>query len=530
MPSIPMLMVALRAGLMTVRTRYLLNGQNRAMEEQEARRLALLATLARTVYGKQQGVEERMPLKVWRERVPLCDYAAIEPYIERMKNGETDVLWPGRCGFYAVSAGTTSGKKKYVPVSNEMGDHFRQAMLDSLLFYTARTDSDSIFYGKHLYLGGVGLVSTLPEDTPPPAFAGDMGDILELSLSSWVEEYYYEPGHEIARMSDWTEKVGAMIQRCLDRDIRLINGMPIWVLVFGAAVLEEARRQGRKAANLKELWPNLACVVHGGMPALPYKEQLRRVCGEGVTFHEVYPSVEGFIAAQDAGPEDGMRLMCDTGVYFEFIPLAEYDEDRSSQPGIRAVGVGEVKTGVDYVLIMTTPAGLCRYVSGDVVRFISTEPPRLVYEGRTRVELNAFGERVVEREITAVLSLVCRRNGWDLVNFHVAPVFANSLIGHKHGCHEWWVELRAGTEATPTGLVISEELDQELCKVNKFYEAKRREAVLSGPTVRLVMPGVFEHWQREAGCWGGQYKMPRCREDRRIADELARVARFHDSR
>ena len=185
-----------------------------------------------------------------------------------------------------------------------------------------------------------------------------------------------------------------------------------------------------------------------------------------------------------------------------------------------------MKTGVDYALLLTTPAGLARYVIGDVVRFVSTEPPRLVYVGRTNLLLNAFGEQVIERDVTDALRVVCARHNWRAVNFHVAPLAGNSLAGQDRRRHEWWIELQAGTVATPIGPQLAVELDTELQRLNADYAARRKGGAMEGPFVRLVMPGVFQHWLTYHGQWGGQHKMPRCRSDRIIADELAQVTHF----
>jgi hypothetical protein len=206
--------------------------------------------------------------------------------------------------------------------------------------------------------------------------------------------------------------------------------------------------------------------------------------------------------------------------------MTDFDETRLSQLGAKAVPLEEVRTGVDYALLLTTPAGLSRYVIGDVVRFASTEPPRLIYVGRTKLQLGAFGEHVIEKEITDVLLGVCQRHGWQIVNFHVAPMFASSLTGQKRGRHEWWVELKAGTAETPTGPLMAAEIDVELRRSNDDYHTKRKGGGLEMPVVRLVIPGVFEHWMRQKGKWGGQHKMPRCRSDREIADELLNLTRF----
>lgn len=526
----PQSLVALGASLMSARTARRLRSRGWALAAQARQAKTLRQSLAKTAYGQFHGIEADMNDKAWRERLPLCTYEGFAPHIDRMRAGEADVLWPGRCSFFAVSSGTTAGRTKYLPITDGMLDHFRKAGLDSLLFYSARTGRADLFRGKHLFLGGATKLSPLPEATDHPAFAGDLSGITALHLPGWVEKHLYEPGGEIAQLSDWPAKINAIARRCVGRDIRMLAGIPSWVLILASALIEEhARTTGKNVSTLREIWPRFECLVHGGVPIGPFAAELRSVCGQGVNFHEVYPASEGFIAAQDAEPQAGLRLMADAGIYYEFLPLAEYDEARLSLLGTRAVPLADVKVGVDYVLIMSTPAGLTRYVIGDVVRFISTEPARLVYSGRTKLQLSAFGEHVIEKELTDALTLVCDRHRWQVVNFHVAPVFANSLIGQKRGHHEWWLELRAGTDENPTGPLIAAELDAELQRLNDDYEAKRQGGGLQVPVVRLVMPGVFEKWQRAHGKWGGQSKMPRCRGDREIADELARFAPFHDA-
>ena len=236
----------------------------------------------------------------------------------------------------------------------------------------------------------------------------------------------------------------------------------------------------------------------------PFENELRAALGPTVNFHEVYPASEGFIAAQDADSAAGLRLLADAGLFYEFLPLSEFDENRLTILVQQAVPLEGVKPGVDYVLLLSTPAGLCRYIVGDVVRFISTEPPRLIYVGRTKLQLSAFGEHVIEKELTDALLAVCNRHGWTIINFHVAPIFANAATGRKRGQHEWWVELKVPTIETPTGPAMAPELDAELKRLNDDYEAKRKGGGLDPPIVRLVMPGVFERWMRSAGKWGGQ--------------------------
>ncbi len=526
MPAWPKSFYTFGVNLLTAAAEWRLR-QKRAAPGVQARIFATLTgRLAATSFWREAGVEAGMDYESFRARVAPRGYEQFAPAIERMKRGEADVLWPGRCAFFAVSSGTTAGPTKYLPVTEELLGHFRRASLDSLLYYTVRVKHAAAFRGRHLLLGGSTTLTPLADVKPHEAYAGDLSGITALNLPPWVEQHLYEPGVTLARMDDWSAKIAAIVQRTRSLDITLLAGIPSWVLILAAALRESSGQDKNRVSNLQDLWPNFECFVHTGVPIGPFHEELRAALGPTVKFHEVYPASEGFIAAQDAEAGNGLRLMADAGIFYEFLPMADFDESRLEQLGSKAVPLGGVKTGVDYALLLTTPAGLVRYLLGDVVRFTSTEPPRLIYVGRTKLQLSAFGEHVIEKEVTDALITVCQRHRWTIVNFHVAPIFVNSLTGQSRGRHEWWVELKPGTVSTPTGPTMALELDAELQKLNADYAAKRKGGVLEPPIVRLVMPGVFEHWLRFQGKWGGQHKTPRCRSDRLVADELAQITMF----
>ncbi len=511
--------VAWGAGLQTARVARRLVRPGAAAAEQESVFRELMTRVGATEFGREHGLARDVTPAEFARRVPLRRYEEFAPWIERMKFGESDVLWPGRCSHFAVSSGTTAGRTKYLPVTAAMLDHFRQAGLDSLCYFAARAGDDRVFRGRHLFLGGATALTPINADHPPRAWSGDLSGIAALNLPRWAERHLYEPGREIALMTDWPAKLRAIVERTVRREISLVAGIPSWLLILAAEL-----RAYTGHATLRGIWPGLQCVVHGGVPLGPFAEELRAVAGAGVAFHEVYPASEGFIAAQDSEAGAGLRLMTAAGIHYEFLPRAKFDETRLADLGREAVGIAGVETGVDYVLLMTTPAGLCRYVIGDVVRFLSVDPPRLVYAGRTRLQLSAFGEHVIEKELTDSLCAATARYGLAVGNFHVAPRFAPGAIAGERGSHEWWIELRPpGWERTSAD-ELAAELDLELQARNEDYEAKRRGGGLHPPVVRVVPAGTFERWLRDHGKWGGQNKMPRCRSDRAVADELDRIA------
>lgn len=526
MPVWPKSFYTFRANLLTARMARHLRRTGTGDAEQAATLAQLCAQLAGASYWRGVGVERGLTYEAFRARVPLRTYDQLLPAIAQMQRGESDVLWPGRCVLFAESAGTTTGQRRRFPATDAMLAHFRAAGLSALLHYTARVGHAGIFRGRQALLAGSTNLTPLPEAGAGSAFAGDSSGIATLGIPAWAERHLYEPGAAVTQLSDWTERLEATAARVMRQDITLLAGLPSWILQLAHVVRQKAAGPKRSIVNLKALWPNLECCVHGGIPLAPFQAELRAALGNDVAFHEVYAATEALIAAQDGEAAAGLRVMTDTGVFFEFLPLAEFDEQRLEPLGPKAVPLAGVKTGIDYVLLVTTPGGLARYVLGDVVRFLSTAPPRLIYVGRTQQQLNAFGERVVERHLTEALVAVCARQHWTIVNFHVAPLFASNVIGQQRGRHEWWIELKPGTVTTPTGVQMAGQLDTELVRLNEDYAARRKAGIVDVPTVRLVMPGVFEHWLRFHHAWGGVNKTPRCRPDRNAAEELARITSF----
>jgi hypothetical protein len=520
----PKSLLGLGATLLTLRLAQQLRRPGVARAQQERTRRDWLRASAQTSFGRQHGLHRRLKYSQWQERVPPRRYEQFAPYLQRMGSGEENVLWPGRCSLFAPTAGTTTGMARLVPVTPAMLSHFRRGMRAAILHYHARLKSGYLFRGRHLLLGA----SAEPAPLPDHGESIELTGLLAHLMPTWAAKNFYEPGWEIAQLPDWNERLTATLQRVRQRDLTLVAGQPNWLLALAQAAVASDQRKTAPAQSvqLQDLWPHLECIIHGGVPLAPYADQLRQVAGPGVTFHEVYAATEAFVAVQESESSAGLRLLTGLGVFYEFIPLADFETGKLDTLGTKALPVEGVQANQDYVVLVTTPAGLCRYVLGDVVRFVSTEPPRLIHVGRVGLQLNALHEGVHEKEVTDALTSVCQRHNWRIVNFHVAPYFGLQGARPTRGCHEWWIELRPGTMETPTGPAIAQELDRELRRLSPRYEARRLAGALEAPVARLVMPGVFEQWMRAAGKWGGQSKMPRCRSDRLVADELCVLAPY----
>jgi hypothetical protein len=475
-----------------------------------------------TEFGREHGLQADTTYAQFRDAVPPRTQDYFQPLVARMARGEADVLVPGHCPFFVETAGSTGPAARILPVPEAMLTHYRESLRDTLFLYAARTGHAGVFLGRHVHIGA----STALREANG-AWCTSLDGMLALCLSPWVEANLYAPPAAVARLPEGPQKIAATAQAVRWRDVTLIGGSPAAVTALAVVVRGPAGDRQSAPPVLPAEWPNLECCLHLGAPLGLFGETLRTSLGPTVSFHEVYAAAEGIFAAQDDNKLPGLRLLTDAGVFFEFLPLAEYQEAKLAEAGRHCVPLEKIKPGLDYVLLVTTPAGLCRCVVGDIVRFSSVTPPRLQFIGRTGLYLNVFGEQVTERELLETMQAVCARNGWHVVNFHVAPFQHRIAAGQNIQCHEWWLELHTHTIKTPTANVLGPEFDGELATRNRDYAARRNDRTITSPQVRLVMPGVFAQWAAQQGKAASASKMPRCRSDRLIADQLAALARFH---
>lgn len=516
----PRFLVSFWAGYRATRFARRLKAVGRGIEAQRAALAGLLARFAQTEFGRQHGLAPTLSYDEFRERAPLLGHEFFQPLIARMAAGEADVLWPGRCRFFVDTAGTTTGTPRRLPVTAEQLAHYRAGLGAAMFHYALRAGHPGVFLGRSLHAGA----STALTETNG-AFAGNFDAITRLALTSWAEANLYSPPRAVARMPEGAEKSAAIAGAMIGRDVTLVAGAPAAVLALASTVCERAGDGRARPASLQALWPNLECYAHLGAPLGLFADELRAILGPAVSFHEIYAAAEGWFAVQDSDASLGLRLLADAGIFFEFLPMREFEEDLLHRLGPRCLPLPAVQPDTDYALVVTTPAGLCRCATGDIVRFLSLDPPRLQFVGRTRLRLTTFGERVGERELTETLLDVCGRNGWTAVNFHVAPILSRAGPLPRGG-HEWWVELRPGTIKTPTGPLLAGELDVALARRNPDYAKRRQAGNIDPPVVRLVMPGVIDQWAHTYAANAGASRLTRCRPDRLIADQLMGLAKF----
>ena len=524
MPDFYKPLINIAADWLTTVTRRQLRQKLRAERIQAKTLPRLLRSLARTHRGQELGLTANMSAAAYRQNVPLANHQDLAPWVEKTKSGTADLLWPGKCDCFAATAGTSTGFPRHVPVTAEMRAAYSSGARAAILHATSRAGGVYALLGRVLLLGG--SVSTNQLDDEKTAAIADLATLAAVQHPHWIERFYFEPTARIALRQVWDDFIDRVIKRTRAKPVSLIAGHPAWVRDFTRTATKKLTKGKIRYTSLRAIWPQLRCVVLTGDFPSPLYRQLKQAAGDGVTLHEVFTTTEGFIAAQGPGSLSGLRLLAETGIYFEFLPLEDYDPNEFRELGFKAVPLPKVAVDQNYLLVLTTPAGLVRHLTGDVVRFASLRPPRLLPMGQIDLRLNQFGENLLTREVIDALTSVCSRHKWIPTFVHVAPLPSRTELGVNYGCHEWWIELQAGTIDTPTGPVIAAELDHSLEGSHEGYRSRRQQKNLAAPIVRLVMPGAFEHWMRHKGRWGGPHKLAITRNDRQIADSLSRMARF----
>jgi len=513
----------------------------------------LIEAAAGTEFGREHDFarlasiqDDHSMLDAYRSAVPIADWYGFAPQIARMREGgEPDVLWPGLVKAFAQTSGTTAGDK-YIPVSDAMMRSNYRASLD--IFAQMMNQGISLprlCAGRSLFLGGSSDLSLNEHGVA----TGDLSGIVS-PLIRWPISAIYSPGPKIALMNDWPAKIEAMAQLTLEQDIRMISGMPSWAMVLMKRVLELARERGWRAERLLDIWPNLEIFVHGGVKYEPFRPRISEVVTGDPACDlnhrlELYPASEGFIAMGDRAGEASMRLLSDIGNFYEFVPLETIDDD--SPP---AFACDAVETGQRYVAVMSTCAGLWRYVLGDVVEFDEvpggldgrggTGPCRLRIVGRHRHFINAFGENIIVEHIENAVAQAAAATGISVGEFTAAPVYPDATrraglelvievdsvdrLAEPGGRADAPVVVAQGSNhGTPIG-AFADAFDRAIKAQNVDYETKRTDDVgMAPPTVTVVTPGTFHRWMQSRGKLGGQHKCPRCANHREIVEAVGKA-------
>ena len=473
---------------------------NHPIETQNGVLFSQLYHAENTDYGKIHGFSSISSYDDFRRNVPIVTYEDFEPYIEKARQGNPDVFWPGYIRKFAKSSGTTNAKSKFIPISEECLEdcHFK-AGKDLLSIYANNHPENSLFSNKNLRLGGS---SELYEDFNTKF--GDLSAIIIENLPFWVE-ITTTPSKKVSLMSEWESKLKAIVSEVKNEDVGSITGVPSWMMVLLQRTLAETGKE-----NIAELWPNIEVFFHGGISFKPYKDQYRKLIGKDINYYEIYNASEGFFAIQDQAGSDEMLLMLDYGIFYEFIPMEDF------HAGVRtAIPISEVEIGKNYAVVITTNGGLWRYLIGDTVRFTSVNPYRIKISGRTKHYINAFGEELMIDNVETALKMACDKLDASISDYTGAPVF---MTNQSKGCHEWIFEFTKKPTDLEEFAVI---FDNNLKTLNSDYEAKRYNNItLKAPIIHSAKPNLFYEWMASRGKLGGQNKVPRLSNDREYIDQL----------
>ncbi len=472
--------------------------------EVQARLLrSFIHTATHTNWGKKYQFLKIRNYSDFQNQVPITNYESLKPYIEQMMYGQKDVLWNGQIKWFAKSSGTTSGRSKFIPVSskNLRQCHIKGTWDTMSIIYHNLPDARQ-FECKTLLMGG----SWDTFEPYPKTRFGDVSSIMIHHMPS-VGRPFFTPDFETALMENFEAKIEKMARIVSqEKDMVMIGGVPTWTVVLFRKILEIT---GKK--HILEVWPNLQVYTHGGVSFTPYKEQFKEFLpSEEIKYFEIYNASEGFFGIQHGMEDDDMLLLLENGIFYEFLPAEEWYKDNP-----KAIPLSEVELGKNYALVITTNAGLWRYVPGDTVVFTSTYPYKIKITGRTNQFVNAFGEEVMVANTDKALALACQASGALVTDYTVAPIYFSK---EGKGSHQWLIEF----EKMPSNLeYFNRILDQYLQEINSDYEAKRYKNMALEQLKIVPLPlGTFHSWLRSKGKYGGQHKVPRLANNRQYVDEI----------
>ncbi|MCL2131145.1 MAG: GH3 auxin-responsive promoter family protein [Lentimicrobiaceae bacterium] len=465
----------------------------------------LLKKAAKTVWGTQYDYASIKNLETFKSRVPVSDYQSLYPFIERMISGEKNVLWQGVTDWFSKSSGTSGSKSKFIPVSSEsLSDNNYKSGRDSFTLYFNNRPDSKLFTGKYFSLTG-----TLHRfETNTQARCGDVSAILTNFTPFWAN-YFKTPTKNIALMKNWDEKIDAFAQCMKNQRVTGMAGVLSWILIILKRILEL-----EQADTFEKIWSDLELFMHGGVNFTPYVEQYKALIpSDKMYYQEIYNASEGYFAAQDKSDSKEMLLFLNNGIFYEFIPFHEFGNENP-----RTLSIEEVKLNEKYVMLISTNAGLWRYVVGDVVQFTSVRPYRIVIIGRTTHYINAFGEELMVDNAEKAIKAACTQTSAEVEEYTVAPVYFQS---NTKAAHQWLIEFKQKPNNFDKFIEI---LDTSLKQLNSDYEAKRfQDILLQKPVVEEVASGTFIKWMASQGKLGGQFKVPRLSNNRNIVESITKM-------
>ena len=470
-------------------------------EVQEELMMNLIRSSEETVIGQKYDFGSIKSYQTFAERVPIATYEDLEPMIELTRKGAQNVFWNTPIKWFAKSSGTTNAKSKFIPVSNEaLEDCHYKGSKDLLCMYLNNNENSEMFLGKSLRLGGS---SQIYENNN--TYFGDLSAILIENMPIWAE-FSSTPSSKISLMSEWETKLTAIINETRNENVTSFAGVPSWMLVLLNRIMTETGKE-----NLMELWPNLEVYFHGGVSFEPYREQYKKILPQNnFKYYEIYNASEGFFAIQDLNYSNDLLLMLDYGIFYEFIPMDTFGTENQ-----KVIRLSDVELFKNYAVVITTNAGLWRYLIGDTIRFTSLSPYRIRVSGRTKHYINVFGEELMVENTDMALAKTCSDIHCEVKDYTVAPIF---MKDKEKGAHEWMIEFKKQPDDIR---LFQKTLDENLQSLNSDYEAKRyNNMTLNQLKINVARENLFYDWLKENNKLGGQHKIPRLSNERDYLEQL----------
>lgn len=469
-----------------------------AVEDQEKLLLSLVKTAEKTLFGREHQFENIHAISDFQNKVQIADYEDLKPYIEKVKKGQRNILWTETPQYFAKTSGTTSGSK-YIPISKEGMPFQLNAARSALFHYMAQKNNSDFVSGKMIFLQGSPELEEINGIQ-----TGRLSGIVAHHIPNYLQKNRL-PSQRTNLIEDWETKVDEIVKETEKENMTLISGIPPWLIMYFEKLIE---RNGKKITNL---FPNLQLIITGGVNYEPYREKMEELLGGKVDTLQTFPASEGFFAFQDNFEKEGLLLLTNHGIFYEFIPLEEY-----GKPEAKRLTLGEIELNKDYALILTTNSGLWAYSIGDVVRFISKDPFRILVSGRTKHFTSAFGEHVIAFEVEEAMKATVEKFPAQITEFHLAPE-VNPSEGLPY--HEWLIEF----EKEPENLDdFRKNLDDEMRKRNSYYDDLISGKILQPLIITALKKKAFQDFAKSEGKLGGQNKIPRLANDRKIADFLGK--------
>ncbi len=469
----------------------------------------LLSNGKYTEFGKKYGFKSIKNYEQFKTYVPLQNYESLKPWVDRLMQGEQAILWPTETKWFAKSSGTTSDRSKLIPVTRDSLEECHQkGGKDLLALYYENHPHGKLYSYKHMVIGGSAETNPLRDDS----YTGDLSAIIMKNLPWWAEIRRI-PSREIALMNEWEEKIEKMARASMQEDIGLLVGVPSWTMVIANRILEITGK-----SNLKEVWPNLECFMHGGVSFDPYREEFKKLIPDpNMNYVESYNASEGFFGIQDEQNSRDLLLMLDYGIFYEFIPMDKYEGVSSNY----TIPLEEVELGKQYAMVISTNGGLWRYIIGDTICFTEKYPYRFRVTGRTKSFINTFGEEVIVENAEAAVSYACFETGAQVRDYTACPVYMENTSKsseENRGGHQWLFEF---TKQPSDFNLFMNKLDEKLRAINSDYDAKRtKDLVMVFPKGEILANGTFDYWLKSKGKLGGQNKIPRLSNNREILEQI----------